>query len=414
MAPQSVEDLAGILSRIDGRGYKAYKDLTGAYHYQRFTLHIDHVQADPFAPPSRIRLTLNHDHSGFLEEARQTKSRCLGVEDFLGRLLERNADRGERFGFRVDRHGQQIMKRTVIQLSPALLEARLGVDLPAAGRRIMGAEARRLLLEVLPQVVTRSLLKSSVDAEALRRHQDVVEDHATLSSLLAEHHWVSFVADETSLARRAGHDDRPLPADGDAPVVPFQSPAPLSAEVTLPHAGLVRGMAIPEGVTLLVGGGFHGKSTLLSALSLGIYAHIPGDGREQIATVPEAVRIRSEEGRAVTGTDISPFIDGLPFGISTRDFTTQNASGSTSQAANIIEMMEAGARLLLIDEDSSATNFMIRDEMMRRLLRPGQEPITPFLERVRDLYDARGVSTVLVMGGSGEYFRVADHIILMD
>jgi predicted ABC-class ATPase len=254
----------------------------------------------------------------------------------------------------------------------------------------------------------------NLSAAALRRHQDVAEDHAALLRRLAESRWVGFVANGAVLPRRAGHDDRPLAEGAGTPVVPFTAPPSLEREVELPHAGTLRGMAIPEGVTLLVGGGFHGKSTLLDALARGFYAHIPGDGRERVAADPLMVKIRAEDGRAVSETDISPFIGDLPYGRSTREFTTQNASGSTSQAANIIEALEAGARVLLLDEDTSATNFMIRDEPMRRLLRPGQEPIVPFLDRVRGLHRDRGVSTILVVGGSGEYFRVADRVIQMD
>jgi predicted ABC-class ATPase len=340
--------------------------------------------------------------------------RRLGLEDFLGRLLEERAWSRDRWGFRVDRHGQEVLERTVVNSSSEGIEARMGVELPAAGRRILGREARRLLQDSLNRLVESCLVAASVDREALRRHQDAVEDHRHLTRRLEEEGWVAFVADGSLLARRAGHDDRPLLPESGAKVVPFQAPEELEEEVGLPHAGRVRGMAIPRGVTLLVGGGFHGKSTLLRAVALGIYPHIPGDGRELVASLPAAVTVRAEDGRPVTATDITPFIDGLPFGVSTHAFTTQNASGSTSQAANIMEALEAGATLLLIDEDSSATNFMIRDEPMRRLLKPGQEPITPFLERVRDLHRSRGVSTILVIGGSGEYFRVADRVVLMD
>ncbi|MBD3336936.1 MAG: ATPase [Candidatus Eisenbacteria bacterium] len=406
--------LRRTLHRIDGRGYKAYNDLRGDYDFGLYRLQVEHIQADPFAPPSRIHVVLDHDAGGFAAEAQAEAPRRLALEDFLGRRLAQAVRGGGRFGFRVDQPGQQILKRTAVNLGPRELEARLGVELPAAGRRIQGRQAGRLLLEELPALVEKHLTRSGIDVDQLRRHQDVAEDHAALSAILARNGWIAFLAAGASLARRAGHDDRPLQPGGGQTVVPFTPPAELEAEVVLPHAGAIRGMAVPEGVTLLVGGGFHGKSTLLAAVALGIYPHIPGDGREQVATGPAAVKIRAEEGRAVSATDISPFIDGLPFGASTRSFTTQNASGSTSQAANIIEALEAGARALLIDEDSSATNFMIRDEPMRRLLRPGQEPITPFLERVRALHRDRGVSTILVLGGSGEYFKVADRVILMD
>jgi predicted ABC-class ATPase len=173
-------------------------------------------------------------------------------------------------------------------------------------------------------------------------------------------------------------------------------------------------MGIPRGVTLIVGGGFHGKSTLLSALERAVYPHIPGDGRELVAVDPSAVKIRAEDGRSVQKVDISPFITNLPLGRDTASFSSENASGSTSQAANIMEALEAGSTLLLLDEDTSATNFMIRDERMQQLISKDREPITPFVDKVKKLYRDHGVSTILVMGGSGDYFDVADVVIAMD
>ena len=108
------------------------------------------------------------------------------------------------------------------------------------------------------------------------------------------------------------------------------------------------------------------------------------------------------------------FINDLPNGKDTTAFSTEDASGSTSQAANVVESMEAGASLLLIDEDTSATNFMVRDELMQRVIHRDMEPITPFIDRIRELYEDHGISTVLVAGSSGAYFHVADRIIQMD
>ncbi|MCK4305370.1 MAG: ABC-ATPase domain-containing protein [Candidatus Eisenbacteria sp.] len=409
------DDLRRILMRIDGRGYKAYHDLRGTYELGPYLLDVAHVQGDPYAPPSRVHVHVSLRAVG-LEDAAQggVSARIRAMEDFLGRCLSHQI-RGQGAGdISIDWFGQEVLLRTAVRVRGDELEARLFVHLPAAGRRILGRQATHILLDQLPEILSQSLEGRCVDLRALSRHQDVVEDHAALAGSLEKNGWVAFVANDALLPRRAGHDDRPMREDGSSPVIRFRAPRSLEREVTLPHAGKVRGMAIPRGVTLLVGGGFHGKSTLLEAISRGIYAHIPDDGRERVASDPLTVKVRAEDGRAVTCTDISPFIGELPYGRSTRDFGTQNASGSTSQAANIVEALEAGARVLLLDEDTSATNFMIRDEPMRRLLKPGQEPITPFLDRVRNLYTDRGVSTVLVVGGSGEYFRVADRVIQMD
>ena len=173
-------------------------------------------------------------------------------------------------------------------------------------------------------------------------------------------------------------------------------------------------MGVPEGITLIVGGGYHGKSTLLSALQAGVYDHIPGDGREYVITDASGVKIRSEDGRFVKDVDISMFFSNLPNGKDTRRFSTEDASGSTSQAAAIVESMEAGSRLILLDEDTSATNFMVRDTFMQEVIARDKEPITPFLERARDLYAKAGISTILVAGSSGAFFHIADTVIQMD
>jgi len=410
------DDLRRTLARIDGRGYKAYKDLRGAYELGPYVIEVAHVQGDPYAPPSRVHARIGLPEAGLLEVAGDDAPRLRGLEDFLGRALAQEIRRAGARDIQIDRYGQEILLRTIVRVRPRAgeVEARLFVHLPAAGRRVLGRQASRILTEELPRILRGGLEMPSLDRRALERHQDTVEDHAALTRVLADQGWVAFVANGSILPRRAGHDDRPLEDDRDSPVVPFRAPESMEREITLPHAGAIRGMAIPKGVTLLVGGGFHGKSTLLEALSRGIYPHVPGDGRERVAADPLTVKVRAEDGRAVTATDISAFIGDLPYGRSTRSFSTQNASGSTSQAANIMEALEAGAQVLLLDEDTSATNFMIRDEPMRRLLRPGQEPIVPFLDRVRNLHRDRGVSTVLVVGGSGEYFRVADRVVQMD
>ncbi len=408
------DELDGSLGRIDGRGYKAYQDLRGLYDFAPYEIEIAHVQGDPYAPPSRVHVHVNTADAGLARWAESSDPRRLALEDFLGRSVARHIQARGLRDIGIDRHGQEILRRSCVRLSGGHLEIRLAVHLPAAGRRILGRAARRILLTDLPALLRVAVEGQSLVPQAVEIHQNACEDYVVLVERLREQGWIGFVADGSVLPRRAGHDDRPLEPNEETPVVRFEAPSSLAAEVDLPHAGRVRGLPIPPGVTLLVGGGFHGKSTLLEALSRGIYPHIPGDGRERVAAEPEMVKIRAEDGRAVTRADIRPFIGELPFGRSTAAFSTPNASGSTSQAANIVEALEAGARALLLDEDTSATNFMIRDEPMRRLLKPGQEPIIPFLDRVRNLYRDRGVSTVLVVGGSGEYFRVADRVIQMD
>ncbi len=174
--------------------------------------------------------------------------------------------------------------------------------------------------------------------------------------------------------------------------------------------GELVGMGIKRGVTVITGGGYSGKSTLLDAISNGIYNHIAGDGREYVITDSSAMKISAEDGRSVSNLNISAFIRWIP-GADTSRFTTAHASGSTSQAANIIEAVNDGSKLLLIDEDKSATNFMIRDHVMQHLVQ--NDPIIPFTDRVQELYKTQMVSTILVIGGSSEYLKVSDEIILM-
>ncbi len=417
MGERTIAELEALLVRLDGKGYKAYRGIEGVYRAPGFTLFIDHVQGDPFAPPSRVRVRVEQKEAGFPPDTFSSKSRRVALADFLTRQFAAVADKlEERTGtghsglIAIDRPGQEILERTSVVITEDYVEARFAVGLPARGRRILGAEAAELLCRKVPRIVKESLFYSSLNREKLYLHILTAEDADWLREQLPRRGLVAFVADGSILPRRSGVDDRPLPPDK---AIPFRSPESLRVEFHLPNRGVVRGMGIPEGVTLIVGGGYHGKSTLLNAIQFGVYNHIPGDGRELVVTIPSAVKIRAEDGRRIEKVDISPFISNLPFGQDTTRFRTDNASGSTSQAANIIEALEAGARLLLLDEDTCATNFMIRDHRMQELISKDKEPITPFIDKVRQLYTDYGVSTILVMGGSGDYFDVADTVIAM-
>ena len=412
-----MQRLRSTLDRIDRKGYGAYKDLSGAHDFDSFTLFVDRVQRDPFAPPSLIRIRTRENP--FDRGLFRTPVRRVAFEDFLTRSVERaigrvvRGNRGSGGSGRVEiqRTSQVVLPRTSTVVTPDSVEARMAVGLPAQGRSVDARAAKTVLLEELPEVVRRGLVpapQGAVDREEARLHVEVVEDANHLRGLLPGLGLVAFVADGAVLPRESGASDRPL-GDG---AVPFESPEEYRVEVDLPNRGAVSGMGVPEGITLVAGGGFHGKSTLLSALSWGVYDHLPGDGRELVVARDDAVKIRAEDGRSVAGVDISAMIGDLPGGRSTKDFSTPNASGSTSQAANIAEAIEAGTSLLLVDEDTSATNFMIRDERMRELVR--SEPISPFIDLVRPLHRALGVSTVVVVGGVGDYLDVADRVILLE
>lgn len=409
-------DLRRLLRQIDQQSYKVYKDLKGSYEFPDFTLVIDRVQGDPFASPSQCRVKVPQSKAGFPAELYRDRSREVALRDYLTRQFHRIAQtvqqrRGSgRSGLiAITQPGQTILERTSALINPTEVEIRFVVGLPAFGRRVAGLQAAEMLCDDLPELVDRALKYSVLDAKAIQQHVETAEDADWLRNQLPTKNLVAFVADGAILPRQSGVDERPLKKDS----IPFQSPDSLRVEFTCPNRGKIIGMGIPAGITLIVGGGYHGKSTLLKAIELGIYNHIPGDGREFVITIPTAVKIRAEDGRSIAGVDISPFINHLPQRRSTHCFSTQNASGSTSQAANIMEALEAGAGALLVDEDTAATNFMIRDRRMQALIAKDKEPITPFIDKIRQLYTEHQVSTILVMGGSGDYFDVADTIIAM-
>jgi predicted ABC-class ATPase len=412
------------LLQLDQRSYKAYKQIAGGYQFPDFQLSIDYVQGDPFASPSRLRVQIpqldsketDSETKPFPEELYRSHSREVALRDYLTREFAQIAAevRGRRGSgnsglIAIAPPSQQVLERTSVLITPQQLEARFVVGLPARGRTILGKQAAELLCEDLPLIVDRALNYAQLNSTELRHHVETVEDADWLRQQLAERGLVAFVANGAILPRQSGVDDRPLTPNA----LPFQSPASLQVSFHCPNQGEISGMGIPAGITLIVGGGYHGKSTLLRAIALGIYNHIPGDGREFVVTDPAAVKIRAEDGRSISGVNISPFINHLPQGRSTEQFSTENASGSTSQAANIMEALEAGATVLLVDEDTSATNFMIRDRRMQALIAKSKEPITPFVDKIRQLYQDYSVSTILVMGGSGDYFDVADMVIAM-
>jgi predicted ABC-class ATPase len=404
-----MSELRSSLERMDGRPYGHYRSLRGrSFSMGPYRLDVDHVQADPFAPPSRMGVEVPPGSARLPEWARSDPEARRASADLLQRALRRALDRSRR-RLEIAPCGQEVLDRTGVRVDreSGAVAIRLSVALPAAGRRILGRQAATLLDDELPGVIERVL--ESLDLDALRRHVECVEDQTALRARLAEAGLVAFLAEGSVLPRQSGADPRPL---GDA--IPLEVPGGLACELDAPHAGRLRGLGIRRGVTLIAGGGYHGKSTLLQAIALGVYDHAPGDGRERCVTDATAVSIRAEDGRSVRGADLRPFIDRLPLGRATDRFDTDDASGSTSQAAAIVEALELGARALLVDEDTAATNFMIRDARMRRLVPDAKEPITPFLDRVRQLWEERRVSSVLVVGGAGEYLDVADCVIQMD
>ena len=414
---QSSRELQNQLRSIDHKSYPAYKALRGSYQFDGYQLNIDHVQGDPFAAPSHVSVFVPASVAAFPEYAVKNELTRHALSDFLARQFAKQVNQytfkakgsGKSGLISVTQCGQEVLYRTACEVTNKGITARFAVGFPANGRTINARELEKILFEYLPVCVTQAFSYKNLNAKAVQAAIELAEDQDYIRKQLDTMGLVAFVADHAVLPRESGISSKPMKNS-----VEFESPESLRVSMELPHKGTITGMGIPKGITLIVGGGYHGKSTLLTALELGVYNHIAGDGREYVITDESALKMRSEDGRFIKDVDISMFINDLPNKKDTRCFSTEDASGSTSQAAGIIEGMEAGSRVFLLDEDTSATNFMVRDAFMQRVVSPDKEPITPFLSRARALYEQAGISTILVAGSSGAFFHIADTVIQMD
>lgn len=412
-------ELRELLKKIDHKGYPAYKETRGQYQFPGYVLSIDHVQGDPFAAPSKVSVQIKGAQAGFPAYLYDKKHKRIALQDYLLRQFGKEVSAfafqakgsGKSGLMSVSRPGQEILERSAcsIQEEKGDILLRLEIGFPANGRTINARELEKILFDFLPECVKKSLYYKSLDSEKVQQVMELSEDQQYIREELKKRDLSAFVADGSILPRESGVSQKPMKG-----AVKFQAPASLRVSMELPFHGTLTGMGIPKGITLIVGGGYHGKSTLLKALEMGVYNHVGGDGREYVITDDTATKIRAEDGRSIKCTDVSMFINHLPNGKDTKQFSTEDASGSTSQAANVIEAMEAGTGLFLIDEDTSATNFMIRDELMQRVVHRDAEPITPFIDRIEELYRSYGISTILVAGSSGSYFHKADVILQME
>ena len=414
---KSAPDLRKLLESIDRRSYPAYKDARGSYDFSDYVLTIDHVQGDPFASPSKLSVFIPHQKAGYPADYFDTPWKQTALEDYLVRQFYQEiakynfkAKGSGKSGLITTSHpGPEVLSRTACECNAKGITVRFECGFPANGRTINSGELIKILFDFLPRCAKSVLYFKNRRPGEVKSVIDLAEDQQFIREELGRLDLVSFVADEAILPRESGISSRPMKGS-----VPFVSPQSMRVELNLPHHGAITGMGLKRGITLIVGGGYHGKSTLLKALESGVYNHIAGDGREYVITDSTAMKLRAEDGRSIRNTDISLFINDLPNKKDTRCFSTEDASGSTSQAAAVIEGMEAGSRVFLIDEDTSATNFMVRDDLMQKIISRSKEPITPFIERARDLYEKSGISTVMVAGSSGAYFYIADTILQMD
>lgn len=414
---QAERELREQLRNIDHKSYPLYKSLKGSYRFTKYILHIDHVQGDPFAAPSDVRIVVDAKVAGFPEFARKDPLTREALADVLLREFEKQIHQftfkargsGKSGLISISHPGQEVLRHTACEVGTKEITMRFSIGFPANGRTINAKELDKILFDYLPVCVERALYYQNLDAKSVRAAIDLAEDQQAIRGQLQEMGLVAFVANGSVLPRESGISSHPMKGAKE-----FVSPKSLEVTMELPHKGTIRGMGIRKGITLIVGGGYHGKSTILTALELGVYNHIAGDGREYVIADETAVKLRSEDGRFIKNVDISMFINDLPSKTDTHDFSTKDASGSTSQAAGIVESIEAGSHLFLLDEDTSATNFMVRDAFMQKVVSPDKEPITPFLSRARALYENLGISTILVAGSSGAFFHIADTVIQMD
>lgn len=405
------------LASIHRKSYPAYKSLKGVYDFKTYMLSIDHVQGDPFASPSAVSVRIPHRLAGFPAQYFDQYDKKIALQDYLLRLFSKKITA---FSFKAkgsgksglistSQCGQKILERTACEFTDKEIIVRLEVGFPANGRTINATELEKIFFDFLPKCIESVFYYKKLNAQEVLSVIHLAEDQTAVRRQLEENNLVCFIANGSILPRESGISDKPM-----KDAIPFESPSPLLVELSLPRERKIKGMGLKKGITLIVGGGYHGKSTLLNAIEAGVYNHIKGDGREYVITNDTAVKLRAEDGRCIKNADISLFINDLPNKKDTHCFSTENASGSTSQSANVVEAMEAGSQLFLIDEDTSATNFMVRDELMQSIVTRDKEPITPFLERVTDLYKQSGISTILVAGSSGSYFYAADTILQMD
>jgi predicted ABC-class ATPase len=408
------ERLRDKLLSLEGKPVQTYQGLEGAYRFDRFVLHLDRMVGESPAVPLPMRVRVDQAEAQFPASLWASHAGKIALEDFIARQWSDAARkvtrmRGGRPAFVIDVGGQQILQRTACRIADDFAEVRCGVYLPSEGRKIVAKAAQAVFLEELPQVIDASLLYASQNPQAVQRHIQVAEDAEALRLQVAARGLVAFLADGAVLPRESG-TDRPLLSH----LVPLQAPPTLAVTLELPHRGAITGLGIPRGVTVLLGSPISGRSTLLRAVAASVYTHLPGDGREFCAAVPDAVLVRVEEGRRVEGVNLSAFLTAPTSGEDPSKYRAEHAIDIVSQAAGIVEALEAGCSLLLIDEDTSAPGLLARDAVWRHLAPEAPQPVTPLADVLRPLYEEHGVSTILITSHGADYVGVADTVIGMD
>lgn len=424
---RDADALAQAIHQLQGAPYPAYKDLKGSWSFQQFELHLDHVQADPYAQPSKFRLLVPQSVVHFDPSLYCNKVRKVALADYIHRhfslnIVSKASESDSRSSpssggwhsckggkIHIDTPVAQVLERTAVIVTDDQIEIRLCIELPARGRSIEARFAAQVLTQHVPTLVSDFLIDASNNINSIRSHVRSIEDQDALRKALVPHSLAAFVRNGAILPRASGASSKPLSSKT---ATPFQSPASLEVTITLPHSS-VSGMGLPaRSLVLCVGAGFHGKSTLLEAVTLGCYDYVPGDGREFVCAVDTVANVSSEDGRQVTSVDVSNFITKLPSGKDTHVFTTTDASGSTSCAASMMEALEMGSKLLCIDEDTTASNWLACSPIMAQLIR--KETIVPLERQARKAVKATGATIMLVCGSSSDFLQKADLVLKME
>lgn len=413
------ERLRDKLYTLEGKPYAAYKALEGEYRFDRFVLYLDYMQADPGGPPSPMRVRVDQAEVRLAPDLWATPVRRIALADFLARRWQDAVRKGGRSGrpggrsagYVIEAGNQQVLERTACHIAEDFVEIRGGVLLPSEGRRALPKDAQALLLDGLPQIVDMALMAEhpSRSVDVIQRYLDVIEDAEALRAQLPARGLVAFIADGAMLPREAA-SDRPRLAH----VVTFHAPAELRVTLEAPHRGPVTGLGIPRGVTLITGPAFSGRSTLLRTIAAGVYAHLPGDGREYCVTAPDAVAVVREGGRRVEAVPLAPFIRGLPGGEDVRRYRAEHAPDLLSQVAGLMEALELGSTVLLFDEDTTAPALLAADPFRGALMPQTDDPVVPVRDLARALFAEHGVSSIIVGGAAAGFAGVADRIIGMD
>lgn len=420
-----MHNLNKLVASIADQPFQAIHKLHDSYHFPLFEFSFIKMQGSPGANPASIaEVKIALRDSEIPEEFLQSAECKLAVADFLirrfrhgiDRFAQQNRGKEGSGSFNTIALSQKMLNRDSVLFDDAAIYLRFIISLPAKGQGgVFDAEQAWIMLsQELVVIVDAVFFYQHYDEQTrmlLAQFVAVQKTRAAIIQFMQQHGVVAFIANDAVLPRRSGVDDRLSMCES---VKTFQSPVSLQIKIPLSDGSSITGMGIKEGITCITGGGYHGKSTLMQAILAGVYAHIPGDGREYVVTREDAFFIRAEEGRSIRNVDISPFISDLPNGLKTSHFSSDNASGSTSQAANIVEAVESGSRLLLFDEDTCATNFLVRDELIKKILDSSLEPIKPLYSTVRSLWKKHHVSMIFVVGGLGYFLQKADTCLLME